>query len=260
MAYQTDQVLVVSGNLLSATATDASAVVYEDIIHSNLLSQMVADNDPGTRLTDPASWLNSYKNALGNLFWKFTEYETSTYASSPGEVDVTIPQILEKKFFKNLTADQKKRVAESMSLFNNIPDDDAAALLYNLKTQLKIEPKKHPGKPPQKNKFSVNLQVSVAHNDSLVSVCSIYFQTHQEISNKLFKQNFSIQEIIGNINVFYIKADILESNYAIIRQGVINKLGQDNINTNILAVSDETEPPEAPSHRAALSYVQNVKI
>lgn len=259
MAFSTEQAYVVSGNLISATEEDTSAVSYEDFIHSNLLAQMGADKKLGSRFVDPIGWLSFYKNTVGNLFWSLSEQGTSTLKISAGTASITVPQILEQSFFKRLNQAQIDSATASVDLFNQLPEDDPAFILYNMKSHAQISAAAKAIKPPQKATYSVNLQISIAHTGSEISLCNVFFQTSQAVSDDLFTQKFAIKDLIDNINVFYLKAQISESNYAKIRQQVIEKLGE-NIDTSILLVADNTETPAIPSHAEARSFIRSLKI
>ncbi|MCX5463109.1 hypothetical protein [Alcaligenes parafaecalis] len=259
MAFSTEQTYVVSGNLISAIATDTSAVSYEDLIHSNLLAQMGADKKLGSRFVDPTGWLSFYKNTVGNLFWSLSEQGTSTLKISAGTSIITVPQILAQSFFKQLSQEQIDSATASIDLFNQLLEDDPAFILYNLKSHAQLSAASKAIKPPQKATYSVNLQISIAHTGSEIALCNVFFQTSQAVSNDLFTQKFTVKDLIGNINVYYLKAQISESNYAKIRQQVIEKLGE-NIDTSILLVADDTETPAPPSHAEARSFIRSLKI
>lgn len=259
MAFSTEQTYVVSGNLISATAEDASTVSYDDFIYSNLLAQMGADKKLGSRFVDPVGWLSFYRNTVGNLFWNLSEQGTSPLNILAGTVSITVPQILKQSFFKRLSQAQIDRATASIDLFNQLPEEDPAFILYNLKSHAQTSPVSKTIKPPQKETYSVNLQISIVHTGSEITLCNVFFQTSQVVNDDLFTQKFTIKDLIGSINVFYLKAQISESNYAKIRRQVIEKLGE-NINTNILLVADKAAPPATPSHEEARSFIRGLKI
>ena len=260
MAFYTDQTYVVSGNLVSATTDDVNQVSYEDIIHSNLLGQMAADKNLGSRFVEPAAWLSFYKSTLGGLFWSVNEQGTSTLVIPPSAKIITVPEILAESFFKRLSQVQIDSATESIDLFNQLPEDSPALMLYNLKSHAKMPAAAKVIKPPVDTRYSVSLQISIVHTRSQVALCNIYFQTKQEVSDELFKQKFTIKDLIGDISVFYLKAQLIESNYAKIRQNVIDKLGKENINTNILLVAEDSETPASLSHTAARNFIRSLKI
>lgn len=259
MAFSTEQTYVVSGNLISATTKDTNTLSYEDFIHSNLLAQMGADKKLGSRFVDPAGWLSFFKNTVGNLFWNLSEQGTSTLKISAGTASITVLQILEQSFFKRLNQAQIDSATASIDLFVQLPEDDPAFILYNVKSHAQISAAAKAIKPPQKATYSVNLQISIAHTGSEIALCNVFFQTSQAVSDELFTQKFAIKDLIGNINVFYLKAQLSETNYGQIRQQVIEKLGE-NINTNILLVADNSETPSPPSPTEARSFIRSLKI
>ncbi|WP_143243262.1 hypothetical protein [Alcaligenes faecalis] len=260
MDFSTDQIYVVSGNLVSATTANTGLVNYEDMIHSNLLGQMAADKKLGSRFVDPAAWLSFYKTTVGSLFWSVSEQGNNNFVIPPGAQSLTVQEILAGSFFKRLNQAQINSATKSINLFNQLPEDDSAFILYNLKSYIKMPTTAKAGRPPKTASYSVNLQISIAHADSEVALCNVYFQTRQEINDDLFKQKFTVKELVGGINVFYLKAQILESNYAKIRQTVIDKLGEENINSNILLVAEDSEIPPPLSPTAARSFIRSLQI
>ncbi|MCS5517476.1 hypothetical protein NWF32_29330 [Pseudomonas qingdaonensis] len=79
MKLPADQVYVISGNLLSATPSLTDPAVLEDIANSNLLCQLAADKNQGTRFNDPSKWLEFYRTSLGKIFWRITNSATASY-------------------------------------------------------------------------------------------------------------------------------------------------------------------------------------
>ncbi|MGX5794139.1 hypothetical protein ACWHY4_10120 [Pseudomonas sp. E2-15] len=260
MKLLADEVYVISGNLLSATPSLTDPAVLEDIASSNLLCQLAADKNQGTRFIDPAAWLDFYRNSLGKLFWRVRNSGTVSYAIPQLVYKITVKEVLEKTFYKILERPQRIRVEESIELLSEQSVDSPSSKLYSLKTHVNFnETISSPGLLPHAVS-SVNLQLSVVHGEALISVCSVYFKTSTRVGDDVFNQKFPVKELLGNISVSTFEAKLLESSYAGIRQSIIDKLGESNIRENILLVP--AVPPSLLNlrHLGARQFVQELDI
>lgn len=260
MKLSADEVYVISGNLLSATPSLTDPAVLEDIANSNLLCQLAADKNQGTRFIDPAAWLDFYRNSLGKLFWRISNSGTVSYAIPQLVHKITVKEVLEKTFYKNLDRPQRIRVEDSIELLGEQSVDSPSATLYSLKTQVNFnETTSSRGLLPH-SVSSVNLQLSVVHSETCISVCSVYFKTSTRIGDDVFNQKFPVKELLGNVSVSTFEAKLMESSYAGIRQSIIDKLGEDNIRENILLVPAVSPSLPNSRHAGARQFVQELDI
>lgn len=257
MSFPASDVYVISGNLLSATATAGDPAVFEDFLHSNLLSQLSTDKTMGSRFDNPALWLDTYRNTLGKLFWNMRRQGVSDYIPKPAIQKITLLEILENTFLKDLTQDQKDRIIESIALFDALPDENPANVLYNLNTHAAL------GAPKKIKPLAVsalNLQVSVVYGNNKIANCGIYFQTTQAIEDKIFSQEFIIKDLQSNISLKSFDAALIEASYAKIRQSVIEKLGPENIQANIVPVAPEAVPVPPLTPAETRRFIEAMEI
>lgn len=260
MKLLAEEVYVVSGNLLCALPSHTDPVVLEDIIHSNLLCQLVADKSLGTRFANPAAWLEAYRNSLGKVFWRISNSGTISYPLPPLTHSITVKEVLEQTFYKALDRSVRVRLEESIEQWGEQPADSPPALLFNVKTHVNGKQPTSATSSLPKPLSTVNLQVSVVHDGAHISVCSVYFTTSTAVGDDVFNQVFPAKALIGNISVSAFEAKLLESNYALIRQSIIEKLGEDNIRENILLVPADVPDLPNPRHARAQQFIQELEV
>lgn len=260
MALSVDEVYVVSGNLLSAMPKGVDPVVFEDFANSNLLCQLAADKNQGTRFVDPPAWLDFYKNALGKVYWRVSNFGTVSFNIPPLVHSITIKEVLEKTFYKTLDHEVALQFDGSIERFEQQPQESAAARLYSAKTQVTYKSEVLDSTVRPHPISAINLQLSVVQGGAKISVCSVYFTTLADIEDDVFNQKFLVRQLRGNISVSTFDAKLLESGYAGIRQSVIAKLGPENIRENIIQVSTEVSSLAGPRHAGARQFIQELEI
>lgn len=258
MKLPADQVYVISGNLLSATPSLTDPAVLEDIANSNLLCQLAADKNQGTRFNDPSKWLEFYRTSLGKIFWRITNSATASYPIPALAHRITVKEVLENTFYKILDRPQRIRIEESIELLGDQPTDSPPAELYNVKTHINNTLSTAPSLPRPES--VINLQLSVVHSETRISVCSVHFKTSTPVGDDVFNQTFLVKDLLGNVNVSTFEAKLLESSYATIRQSIIEKLGEDNIRENILLVPHDSATLPGSRHAGARQFVQALEI
>jgi hypothetical protein len=250
---------VVSGNLISATSSVTDHTVVEDVVNSNLLCQLAADKKLTSRFIDPAEWLDFYRNSLGKVFWQITNSNTVSYPVPALVHSLTVMKVLEATFFKTLDRALINSIEESIGLWIDLPEASAPSLLFNAKTHVELDPvqKDHPIPQPVS---VVNLQISIIHGGSRLSVCSVYFKTSELVASDVFNQKFAVKALSGNVSVSSFKAELIESNYAGIRQQIIDKLGDKNIRENIMLIPANLVPSEVQTNTSSRQVVDSMDI
>jgi hypothetical protein len=259
MSLTVAEIYVVSGNLVSATSSVADQAVVEDILNSNLLCQMATDKSLTSRFLDPASWLASYRNSLGKMYWQITSSNNDSYSVPALERSVTIMKIFEDTFFKTLDQELRSSVQESAGLWTDLSKTSAPSLLFNAKTNIKLTPGQSLLSAP-KAVSVINLQVSVIYGGSRVASCCVYFKTSESVESDVFNQQFAVKNLSGNITVSSLKANFLGANYADIRQLIITKLGEQNILDNILLLPTNIIPPHAQTNTDTRQFIASLEI
>lgn len=259
MSLPAAETYVVSGNLLVAAPSVTNATVVQDVVNSNLLCQLAADKKLTSRFIDPAAWLDMYRNSLGKVFWQITNSNTISYPVPPLIRSLTLMKILQATFFKTLDTNLVDCIEEGIGLWLELPESSAPALLYNSKTHAEFEVDEKV--PPVPSTISViNLQLSVVHSGSRLSICSIYFKTLESVEADLFNQKFAVKNILGNVSVSSFKAELIESNYSAIRQQIIDKLGETNIRENIMLVPANLAPAGIELDTGTRQFLDSVDI
>ncbi|QTC00588.1 hypothetical protein JYG33_03730 [Alcaligenes sp. SORT26] len=253
MEISTNNDYVVSGNLFSTTQKNTDLNTYKDAIHSNLFIQLVADNEYENRFNNPEIWMKYYTESLGIIFWNFIAQSNGTIKFQKGKYDFSIQEILEEFLLKNLEEIQKKSIIESIENFDLLEKDNNASQLYKKETTKETKIKKT---KPQKIETIINLQITNIDENNKIYVFNIIFKTGQKSSGKIFEQRFLTKDLIGEIKTNSYEAEIIESLYTNIRQAIIQKLGEENIQNNILLVSEEGESPTGPTLSAARTFIR----
>ena len=259
MTLPAAETYVVSGNLISITPSVTNRTVVEDVTNSNLLCQLAADKKLSSRFVDPAAWLDFYRNSLGKVFWQITNSNTVSYPVPAVARSITLIKVLEGTFFKALDAEHVANIKKSIGLYTDLPETSAPSLLYNSRVHVEIDPDSKWETPPS-IMSAINLQVSVVHDESRLSVCSIYFKTTDSVTPDIFNQKFAVKALSGNVSVSSFKAELLESNYAGIRQQIIDKLGEAKIQENILLIPASVSPPQIKADVRAGEVVDRLEI
>lgn len=259
MSFTAPEVHVVSGNLISAMPSVTSSKVLDDILESNLLCQMAADKSLGSRFNNPAAWLDFYRNSLGKLFWKITNFNTVSYPVPSPTRSVSVMGILEHTFFKVLAQPLRHQIEADIELLMELPLTSPASQLYTSKTHVELSTRAR-SSFDGRSESVISLQISVVHSGSLVSVCSVYFKTAEPVAADVFSQKFKVRDLLGNISVNSFEADLMESSYEGVRQQVKTKLGETNIRENILQITDSPIPVDELPHANAHQFLDGLDI
>lgn len=259
MSLLAPEVYVVSGNLISAAPSVASPTVLDDMLDTNLLCQLAADKKFGSRFIDPAAWLDFYRTSLGKVFWKISNSHTVSYPVPPLIRSVSVMGILEQTFFKGLDRDLRHQLEADIELLMEQPITSPGSLLFNAKTHVQLI-KGVRSSFDEPCESVITLQISVAHDDTAVSVCSIYFKTAEPVGNDMFNQRFKVRELLGNISVSSFDANLLEASYEGIRQQIKDKLGAANIRENIWLIADSPIALQGTPHAGARQFLEALDL
>jgi len=185
------------------------------------------------------------------MFWQIINYSTVSYPVPALVRSVTVKKVLEATFFKTLDRELVNSIDESIGLWLDLPESSAPSLLFNAKTHAELIPEK---KSPVPQAVSVvNLQISVIHGGSRLSVCSVYFKTSELVMLDVFNQKFAVKDLLGNISVSSFRAELIESSYAGIRQQIIDNFRRNLIPANLI-------PPEVQANTGTRQYLDRLDI
>lgn len=259
MSGSTPEVHVVSGNLVTAAPSVVSPAVRDDIRESNLFCQMAADKS-GSRFDDPVAWLNAYHRTLGVLSWLTKESNTRSYPVRSLNRSVSVMSILEDNFSKWVDPRHWQQIEASIELWSRLSAGDEASDLFNEKTHVESALSGQSSLGPQTESV-INLQVGIAHDETLVSGFCVYFKTSASVGDDVFNQNFSARELLGNIGFSMLKANFLGSGYERVRKTVKDKLDKnDNIRKNILLITERPVTEEHLSLNDAQQFIDQLDI
>ncbi|MCF7537453.1 hypothetical protein [Pseudomonas petrae] len=182
----------------------------QDILDSLLFSQIYADGKCA-RLDSPARWSEEHDNALRNLKWMLSDLRTHTIALGVNE-RINIGHVLDQELCRRLPELAADDVRQMLKRMASIEPDAAPQILFKTRA-LQTCTDEHTNEPPaidsgrlpMPQTTVVNLMLSYAAAGEVLSSCIIAFKTTAEINNDLFEQSFTRSEVIGSIDIRFVK-------------------------------------------------------
>ena len=203
---------VVLGHLV-CSSTAIGATVRQDILDSLLFSQLYADGKCA-RLDSPARWSEEHDNALRNLKWMLSDLRTQTVELGINE-RFNIGHVLDQELCRRLPELDADEVRQMLRRMADIEPDAAPQRLFkthSLKAWADESTDELPavdsGRVPTPQATFVNLMLSYAGAGEVLSSCVIAFKTTAEIKNDLFNQSFVSSEIVGSIDIRFVKRQL----------------------------------------------------
>lgn len=200
---------VVSGHLVcSSTAIDAST--QQNILDSLLFSQLYAD-DKYARLDSPGQWSDEHDNAMRNLKWMLSDLRVNTIRPGPEE-RFNIGRVLDQELCRRLPDSAADDVRQMLKRIAAIEPDAAPQILFktHVMNALTDEPGNglpavDSGQVPAPQATVVNLMLSYVAAGEMLFTCVIAFKTTAAVQNDLFDQSFTSSEIIGSVDIRFVK-------------------------------------------------------
>lgn len=197
--------VVDAGNLM-AFADAVTTQVREDLLNSNLLAQLAADKKC-SRFTRPIDWYRYYGDTLSALAWQVSGMNFSRYV--PAGLQFNTREIVLAEMAKVETPAHVRQVREAIDALDGLPEDARAREVFRA-----FSAKEH----------ALNLQVSFGATGAAGRIVCVVFSTEEDIVDPLV-QTFEVSALTTDIRIAVLSGELNEQIYPMLRQSVIDKLG-----------------------------------
>ncbi|TFK85836.1 hypothetical protein K466DRAFT_664221 [Polyporus arcularius HHB13444] len=201
----------VGGGSFISFLGDLPAQQKEDVLHSTLFAQLVA-NKQHDRQNDSEAWYDRYKDVLASLGWMIRSFDMAELSDADTYVSVD-------KLLLKLAADHLS--AEELALFQKVVEslgegqtrNEVATKLFNSQSMAS-----------KKANFQVGVASSDTEGNTKFKISIYFYSADQDIDNVLFYENGSQKtlEFRAGHETMVLNNDL----YSQVREVVSSKLGQ----------------------------------
>ena len=185
---------VVAGHLLCCS--DPAAIRgLDDAKASLLFSQLKADS-VCSRFHSSRQWFAEHNNALRMLKWSGNEFDGGTFEPD-AEDTVELGSIVEQMLLSGLTTAQAGQIRQAMDCLASGDRTEAHQLFDNC--ALDLPPAEQADGPASDAETTVALLISVLEPGTVLKSLWITFKTSAELTQDLFKQSFTGEQIKGTV-------------------------------------------------------------
>lgn len=180
-----------------------------DILHSSLMAELIADSTP-------VNWRSIYRNALSKFFWIMGNTKVSSYKKHP----CSLLDISKEALSSNLQKNQLRQLSEAFSTIAQLPEDAPAyeAVLNGLQNE-------HPPTGDENAAFTTNTLLTIVCENKEILALKISLESTEAPGFTFLTQPIPEKIIAGEIKASLWTANLIERNYAKIRDQIISKLG-----------------------------------
>ncbi len=205
--------LLTVGNAVVALSDIEKIAVYDDVVHSSLLAQLVANKKVESMKVE--SWYDAYVAVLDDFWIRNLKFRQ----------DFSL---------NGLNASSALEWA-SAAMANSGSEDHALGGFLAYAAQLpccvpaiqtwpeeRCEEEMQAPRSPLK---VVRLLAIVGQSPTSISSIYLEFKTRQELARNPWSQRFEVDEVEGQVCVRYARANLSETLYALSREAITHKLG-----------------------------------
>lgn len=216
--------LLTVGNAVVALSDIEKIAAYDDVVHSSLLAQLVANKKIESMKVE--SWYDAYVAVLDDFWIRNLKFRQ----------DFSL---------NGLNASSALEWA-SAAMANSGSEDHAlggflayAAQLPCYVPAIQIWPEQRceeEMQAPRSPLKVVRLLAIVGQSPTSISSIYLEFKTRQELARNPWSQRFEVDEVEGQVCVRYARANLSETLYALSREAITHKLGNRLANNVALLV------------------------
>jgi hypothetical protein len=199
---------ILNGNITLFLGTH-SGQFKEDILHSNLLGQLLADETPGT-------WFSTYTNALGRAYWALNNIKISLHKKKPS----SLLDIFSTALTDTLQKEQLQQLSKSLSVIAQLSNDAAARKAFTSRLQGQNTHINDEGAT-----FTMNTLLTIVCENKKILSLQVLLKTTRALDITFLEHAISEQLIVGEIKTNLWTTNLLEDKYVTIRDKVLSKLG-----------------------------------
>ncbi|NUU34127.1 hypothetical protein [Pseudomonas sp. C2B4] len=199
---------ILNGNITLFLGTH-SAQFKEDILHSSLLGQLLADEMPD-------AWLSTYTNAMGRTYWALNNIKISLHKKKPASLlDISSTALTDI-----LQREQLQQLSTSLSAIAQLPDDSHARKALTNRLQSQNTPI-----DDDDGTFTMNTLLTIVCENKKILSLQVLLKTTRALDITFLEHVISEQLIVGEVKTNLWTASLLEDKYVKIRERVLSKLG-----------------------------------